>query len=123
MAVEEEGRQGRALRGRQPGLRVHLHWHSSVSRCHLETFIQEKYFARLGERSQQVEEAVEEAISYWQDRLRVRRRVSRSTSKCPNNCLKGFCWTGSVRARGCGRAGAVQRRGDVLRLPSVGRWR
>ena len=87
MAVEEEGRQGRALRGRQPGLGVHIHWHSSVSRCYLLTFTKDKYVARLGERSQQVQEAVDEAISYWQDRLRVRRRVARSTFECPNNCL------------------------------------
>ena len=33
MSVEEEGRQGRALlRGRQPGLRVHVHWDSSVDK-------------------------------------------------------------------------------------------
>ena len=87
------------------------------------TFTREKDFARLGERAQQVEEAVEEAISYWQDRLRVRRRVARSTFQCPNNCLKGFCWTGSVKAQGCGQAGAVQWTGDVLRSLSVGKWR
>ena len=87
------------------------------------TFTQEKDFARLGERSQQVKEAVEEAISYWQDRLRVRRRVARSTFQWPNNCLKGFCWTGSVKAQECGQAEAVQRTRDVPRSPSVGRWR
>ena len=42
VSVEEEGRQGKALKERQPGLRVHVHWHPSVSRSHSPSFSKEK---------------------------------------------------------------------------------
>ena len=81
MSVEEEGRQGRALlRGRQPGLRVHVHWDSSVDKYVFPADLNPgKNIFRLGEKSSRVQNAVKEATSYWQDTLRVRRRVARSS--------------------------------------------
>ena len=81
VSVEEEGRQGRALlRGRQPGLRVHIHWDPSVDKYVFPVDLNpgKKNF-RLGEKSTRVQKAVKEAISYWQDTLKVRRRVARSS--------------------------------------------
>ena len=106
MSVEEEGRQGKALKERQPGLRVHVHWHPSVSRSHAPSSTKEKYFPRLGEeRTQQVEEAVDEVISYWQDRLRVRRRVARSQYDFQNICQKGSAGQAVQGPRGVVRQG------------------
>ena len=81
MSVEEEGRQGRALlRGRQPGLRVHVHWDSSVDKYVFPAeLVPGKKSFRLGEKSTRVQKAVKEAISYWQETLKVRRRVARSS--------------------------------------------
>ena len=70
------------------------------------SFSKEKYFARLGEeRTQQVEEAVDEVISYWQDRLRVRRRVARSQYDCQNICQKGSAGQAVQGPRGVVRQG------------------
>ena len=81
MSVEEEGRQGRALlRGRQPGLRVRVHWDSSVDKYVFPVHLNPgKNIFRLGEKSTRVQKAVKESISYWQDTLKVRRRVARSS--------------------------------------------
>ena len=81
MSVEEEGRQGRALqRGREPGLRVHVHWDSSVDKYVFPVHLNPgKNIFRLGEKFSRVQNAVKEAISYWQDTLKVRRRVARSS--------------------------------------------
>ena len=81
MSVEEEGRQGRALlRARQPGLRVHVHWDSSVDKYVFPVDLNPgKNIFRLGDKSTRVQKAVKEAISYWQDTLKVRRRVARSS--------------------------------------------